>query len=240
VVWKRDFDLTNAGPPDQGPRKKLPPGRHRSDLFYAATPLVDGSLLLAGMSGEVTKFRQGPSKICLLRLTANGEKIAAGFLDGAKAGRSSGDMLAATADGVLVPYTMSVLPPNGGAPGTFSGIFDANVARFDLDLKKVWAKPLPPSFMPGTVTIKGPAPYVTASMLGPKLTVQAISDEGAKQWESKIDNPDSFATPIATLRSTKNTVVVWNNNMRNRKPDLPGVAQAMIVVIDEPLKQVSE
>ncbi len=215
VLWKHTFrpDREQANDPSSkaNAAQDRPEGTRRVTFLLDGALQGDGSVVLVGQTGFYNKFGQGSSKLWLLRIDRDGNRIAESFVDGGRIFPSGRNLIATCGDGVIVPYTTTQLPPIAGAPGNapHDG-FGVRLARFNAPLQKLWDKPLSRTLMPGAATLTGPDPFVSLTADHHELVIRGASDAGDEVWSSRVATPDSFVTPLAALRTGNEVVAVCN------------------------------
>jgi hypothetical protein len=185
--------------------------------------------VLVGQTGVYNKFGQGPSKLWLLRLDANGKKIAETFIDDGRLSSFGSQFIAKSGDDVIVPYTTDQLPPISGAPYAFPPKFSMKLARYDAQLNQLWVKPLATTFMPGAATFTGPAPFISLAPMSDHLLIRALDENANELWTTHVATPDSHVVPLATLRMGDEIIAACNYRA-NRKLE----QQVLLVFIKPP------
>ncbi len=237
VLWKHTFRAEEVAATGASGRSDeavaVPAGFLQVTLLHDGTMLGDGSLVFVGQTGVYNKFGQGKSKLWLLRIDRDGKRLAEAFVDGGRVFPSGRDLIANCNGEVIVPYTTEQLPPISEAPLNVPPGFGIRLARFNAELEKLWDKPLGNSTMPGAATITGPAPFVSLTAEPDKLLIRGTADEGDELWIARVATPDSFVTPLATLRSGDDIISVFNYR-RQRPRDADRFQEVLLVYVRPP------
>jgi hypothetical protein len=190
----------------------------------------DGSSVLVGQTGIYTKFGQGPSRLWLLRIDRDGAPSAQAFIDQGRMFPSSRDLIARCGDGVIVPYTTHQLPPISMVPGNLPPLeFGVRLAGFNAQLAKLWDRSLSSTPLPGSATCTGPAPPVILVASGDELLMKCVDQRGEQLWQVRVATPESFVTPVATLRVGNDLVAVCNH--RPLRPAAGEAPQNVLLVV---------
>ena len=183
--------------------------------FSHATYLLDGELfddgsaVLIGMSGAGNKFGPGAAKLWLLRVGAEGEKLAETVIDGGRVWPGN-DSITRHGDGLIAAYTRKQLRPINRIPRGSRPELRTTVAKFDLGLQLQWEKPGGLTSLLGASSINGTEPTIMVGEGHEDLPVCGLDDQGNVAWETTIVTPEGFTMPFTTLRHEDQAMVIAN------------------------------
>jgi hypothetical protein len=231
VVWKLALNPQNDAEPE-ATAEPLPRGMLHMDLLSAAVPLEDGSAIVVGQTGDYNKFGQGRSRLWVVRISDDGEKLGETFIEDGRTG--SAHSIARHSDGVLVSYTTGELPPIAGAPYRLPPSFPNRLACFNSNLDLLWEKPLPNTAFPGAVPFSGPDPYVSLSASVNEIVIRAADARGEELWRSSVTTSKSSVFPVSVFRSGKEVVAVCNYQAHPKRGGDRPRPQVMIARVAAP------
>jgi len=237
VTWRLALDPQPAAE-KRAPAspKPLPGGVQHLDQLHTAVLLGDGSAVLVGQTGVYSKFGQGPSKLWLVRVSGEGQKLAEALVDDGRTYGGTRDLVAKHEAGVVVSYTTAQLPPIAGAPYNNPPSFANRLACFNPELDKLWEQPLPNSGMPGAVAICGPVPYLSLSAEIRKVVVRAADASGNELWRSVVETTKSSVFPVAVMRLDNDVVAVCNYQAHPAGPSDRPRPQVMVITVAPPAR----
>jgi hypothetical protein len=225
MLWEKRYSPQRLGDATEKAADELA----KASGFSHATYLLDGELLddgsavLIGMSGAGNKFGPGVAKLLLLRVAADGEKLAEVVIDGGRVWPGN-DSIIRQGDGIIAAYTRKRASPINRIPRGSPPELRITVAKFDLRLQREWEKP------GGFTSLMGASSINASSINGGGQTIMVgeshrdvpvcgLDDDGDIAWETNIATGEAFVMPFTTLRQDDDAMVIANYRISGRSGD---------------------